>query len=73
MPKLKFEKLDIDGLSSHRMNRARIPGGWLLIFASNSGGGATFYPDPQHKWDGGSVAGDRKIAAAMPPAPRKVS
>jgi hypothetical protein len=72
MPKLKFEKLEADGLSA-RVNRAKVPGGWLLIFASNSGGGATFYPDPEYKWDGGSVAGDRKIAVATPPAPRRVS
>jgi hypothetical protein len=71
MPKLKFEKLDVDGLPS-RMNRAKVPGGWLLVFASNSGGGATFYPDPEHKWNGGSVADDRKIAVATSPAPRKV-
>jgi hypothetical protein len=38
------------------MNRAKVPGGWLVIATSNSGGGLTFYPDPQHKWDGGSVA-----------------
>jgi hypothetical protein len=73
MPKLKFEKLDVDGISSVRMNRTRVPGGWLLIFSSNSGGGCTFYSDPEHKWDGGSGADDRKIAVATPPTPRKVS
>jgi len=72
MPKLKFEKLDVDGLSSARMNRTKVPGGWLLIFSSNSGGGCTFYPDPEHKWNGESVADD-KIAVAAPPAHRKVS
>ena len=58
MPKLKFEKLDVDALSA-RVNRAKIPGGWLLIATSNSGGGVTFYPDPEHKWDGGSIAEGR--------------
>jgi len=67
MPKLKFEKLDVDALSA-RVNRAKIPGGWLVISISSSGGGVTFYPDPQHKWDGGSVADDR--ASAAPAAPR---
>jgi len=65
MPKLKFEKLDVDALSA-RVSRARIPGGWLLIATSSSGGGVTFYPDPQHKWDGGSVAdapGNATLAA----------
>jgi hypothetical protein len=74
MPKLKFEKLDVDGLSAARMNRAKVPGGWLLVFASNSGGGATFYADPEHKWNGGSVAEDRRKADLVAPsAPRKVS
>jgi hypothetical protein len=62
MPKLKFEKLDADALSA-RVNRAKVPGGWLVIITSNSGSGATFYPDPQHKWDGGSVADDPANAA----------
>ena len=62
MPKLKFEKLDADALSA-RVNRAKVPGGWLVIITSNSGSGATFYPDPQHKWDGGSVAGHPGNAA----------
>ena len=59
MPKLKFEKLDVDALSA-RVNRAKIPGGWLVISISSSGGGVTFYPDPEHKWDGGSVADGRR-------------
>ena len=67
MPKLKFEKLDVDALP-FRVNRAKIPGGWLLVATSNAGGGLTFYPDPQHKWDGGSVADDTRHAA--PAAPR---
>jgi hypothetical protein len=54
MRKLKFENLDVGTLPS-RVSRARIPGGWLLISTSNAGGGCTFYPDQEHKWDGGSV------------------
>ena len=56
MPKLKFEKLDVGSTLSARVSRAKIPGGWLLIVTSNSGGGLTFYSDPQHKWDGSSLA-----------------
>jgi hypothetical protein len=41
MPKLKFEALDVDGLFA-RVNRTKIPGGWLLVAMSNSGGGVTF-------------------------------
>ena len=70
MPKLKFEKLDASTLSASTiMNRAKIPGGWLLVSTSNAGGGVTFYPDPEHKWDGGSVADERgKTALAAPRA-----
>jgi hypothetical protein len=56
MPKLKFEKLDVGSTLSARVSRAKIPGGWLLIAIGNSGGGLTFYSDPQHKWDGTSLA-----------------
>ena len=58
MPKLKFEKLDVGSTLSARVSRAKIPGGWLLIAVSNSGGGLTFYSDPHHKWDGSSLADD---------------
>jgi len=57
MPKLKFEKPEVDGLFGN-VKRAKIPGGWLLIAMSNTGGGVTFYPDPEYKWNGGSVADD---------------
>jgi len=62
MSKLKFEKLDVDSHGT-RVNRAKIPGGWLLVVMSNSGGGVTFCPDPQHKCDGGTVADDHGKAA----------
>jgi hypothetical protein len=65
MPKLKFEKLDVSTLSASTLiNRAKIPGGWLLVSTSNAGGGVTFYPDPEHKWDGGSVVEDPGKAAS---------
>ena len=37
--------------------RARVPGGWLIFIwtPGRSGLGAvTFYPDPNHAWDGGT-------------------
>jgi hypothetical protein len=69
MPKLKFEKLDVGASLSVQVNRAKIPGGWLLVSTSNAGGGVTFYPDPEHKWDGGSVAGEgAKTVMAAPRA-----
>jgi hypothetical protein len=66
MPKLKFEKLDVDALSV-RVNRAKVPGGWLVIVTSNTGSGATFYSDPEHKWNGGSVADGRRNAVLAAP------
>jgi hypothetical protein len=32
--------------------RAKVPGGWLVALLYAEGSGFTFYPDPEHKWDG---------------------
>jgi hypothetical protein len=32
--------------------RAKVPGGWLLLGSTASARAVTFYPDPQHAWDG---------------------
>lgn len=48
-----------DGFS---MQRSKIPGGWLvrICFLStdigSTGASITFVPDPEHKWDGGSLS-----------------
>jgi len=44
------------GLSFH-VYRARVPGGWLVYvhLDPDCGGGVTFYPDKDHKWDGRSL------------------
>ena len=36
--------------------RARVPGGWLIFSYTQGHGlsGVTFYPDPNHAWDGGT-------------------
>jgi hypothetical protein len=34
------------------ISRAKVPGGWLVVFRSGSGGGLTFVPDSEHHWDG---------------------
>lgn len=34
--------------------RAKVPGGWIIWIRSDMGG-LTFYPDPQHVWDGTSL------------------
>ena len=36
-----------------RIHRAKVPGGWLVLVIHNTGG-LTFYPDPEHQWDGAS-------------------
>ena len=46
---LKFEQL---AAGSYSIARAKVPGGWLV---SNGASGLTFYPDPQHSWDGESI------------------
>jgi hypothetical protein len=36
--------------------RASVPGGWFVYVGYNNQGGVTFYPDPDHRWDGRSAA-----------------
>jgi hypothetical protein len=52
-----------------RIFRAKVPGGWFVLWVSRQGidvlhptvesaseeHGFTFYPDPKHEWDGGSL------------------
>ena len=35
--------------------RAKVPGGWFVQVSAGAGGGAFFYPDPEHNWDGSSL------------------
>ncbi len=54
---LKWEEIKNDGIPRNAY-RAKIPGGWLFIIwwgPTYDGSGATFIPDPEHKWDGNSV------------------
>ena len=39
------------------IRRAKVIGGWLVVWAGpyGGGGGITFYPDPKHEWDGNSL------------------
>jgi hypothetical protein len=36
------------------VHRSKVPGGWLVLVLHNTSG-LTFYPDPGHQWDGGSM------------------
>ncbi|HEX6750286.1 MAG TPA: hypothetical protein VF092_23535 [Longimicrobium sp.] len=35
--------------------RTAVPGGWLVVVDADYGTGVTFFPDPDHAWDGSSV------------------
>ena len=53
-PVLVWEKLyywdHIDGCWNLSGQRAKIPGGWLMMYNNLS-----FVPDPEHRWDGSSL------------------
>jgi hypothetical protein len=63
-PVLRWETLNTvreeDGVldSKYMTERAKIPGGWLVLSQFHIGGahGLTFVPDPNHAWDGGSLS-----------------
>ena len=52
VPKVKWEELEMKGWKGTILLRAKVPGGWLMGIV---GGGMTFVPDPDHKWDGNSL------------------
>jgi len=62
-PTLRWETLNTtreeEGLldSGYMTERAKVPGGWLVISQFRVGGahGLVFLPDPKHVWDGGSL------------------
>jgi hypothetical protein len=72
LPSLAFEALPrtLNGrqMENHHfiVYRAAVPGGWLVVTGIRDGGGATFVPDPEHAWDGGSVAVKRGRRVAAP-------
>ena len=56
-PALKLEELNVryeDDKPAQYAYRSRVPGGWLIFTYKGGLGGATFYPDPNHTWDGGT-------------------
>ena len=58
-PALHLEELNLKyegGKPAKHACRARIAGGWLVfVYTPGHGlGGVTFYPYPNHGWDGGT-------------------
>ena len=49
---LNWEKVDT---ADPRMYRAKVPGGWLVMIVWGNEASITFYPDPDHEWDGSSL------------------
>jgi hypothetical protein len=43
--------------SEYLVERAKVPGGWLVIsqFKVGPAHGLVYVPDPNHEWDGGSL------------------
>lgn len=37
------------------IDRAKVPGGWLVRTSTFEGPAMTFLPDPTHAWDGSSL------------------
>ena len=73
-PILTIETLHttVDG-KEHRLTgahtyRAAVPGGWLVFFQMGTAGGVTFYPDHEHRWDGGTQL--HPPGPPSPPPPR---
>jgi hypothetical protein len=56
----KLESKRVDQSWFHmdwEVHRSKVPGGWLIITRSQGAvpQGIAFYPDPDHRWDGGSA------------------
>ncbi len=52
--KLHWEQIDAESwFTGGQLWRAKVPGGWLVMLSTCQG--ITFYPDPNHVWDGNSL------------------
>jgi hypothetical protein len=50
---MKWEKLKSE---TGTVMRTKVPGGWLVFMWYVDSSGLTFYPDPNHEWDGNSLS-----------------
>lgn len=59
MTEFYWEKLDCKNQPTGGLGawRAKVPDGWIIAIrcGGGEGGGVTFYPDPNHQWDGGTL------------------
>ena len=63
LPEFNLEQLNlkIDGAKPGLLSgmpacyRAKVPGGWLVAIWWTQSSTTIFYPDPEHRWDGGSL------------------
>jgi len=61
MPTCKFEDVKTNEGRDLEMKRAKVPGGWFVVVYNDLYQHAchipsvTFYPDPNHHWDGNSL------------------
>jgi hypothetical protein len=49
MAKLAWEMIEAEP-SYRKIERTKVPGGWLVRMEVGDGGGITFVPDPNHEW-----------------------
>ena len=59
-PLLHLEELNVKyegDKTAQYAYRAQVAGGWLVFTYKGGLNGVTFYPDPDHSWDGGSQGG----------------
>ena len=49
-----YSTTDYSGMGTGKIQRSKIPGGWLVVLEGDSPS-ITFVPDPQYRWDGGSL------------------
>lgn len=58
---LVWEDIPVPQSDNLHVRRAKVPGGWLVIAYNGNdprdqyAPSITFYPDPNHQWDGGSL------------------
>jgi len=50
MAKLAWERIEAEP-SYRKIERAKVPGGWLIRMEVGESGGITFVPDPNHEWE----------------------